>query len=285
MKVLHFTHPVHAEASLTAYILDCELAYGQDTDRPAVVICPGGGYLYCSPREGEPLALAYAARGFHTFVLNYSVQYATAGFTPLEEVSWAVGLLREHAAEWHLVPHQIAVCGFSAGGHLALASGTLAENKADALILGYPMGSVANKENQFFAQMLLGKPNPTEEDLAKLDAFGNIDGNAPPAFLFGTMEDRLTPYGALAIANAYTRAGVDYELHLFQFGPHGLALATAESADGSIQGIDPRFAQWHELSVSWLRKIFGEPQFVDKDTSKIGQCLKEMGLSLPKPGR
>lgn len=281
MKVVNYTHPNHPEATLTGYLWDCKLSLGQETNRPAVIVCPGGGYLYCSPREAEPIALAYASRGFHAFVLDYSVGFDAAGFAPLDEISWAIGLLREHAEEWHLIPNQIAVCGFSAGGHLALSSGILAENKANALILGYPVGSLSGKENAFFSDILLGKKDATDEDRDILDAVGHIDKNAPPAFLFGTVEDRLTPYGALGIANAYTQAGVDYELHLFQFGPHGLSLGTAETADGSSRCIDERFAQWHDMSVSWLRKIFGEPVFVDKDNSQIARIMEEMGITPP----
>lgn len=283
MKTFTFTHPVHSEATLTGYVLDCDITMGQETNRPAVIICPGGGYLYCAATEGEPVALAYAARGFHAFVLNYSVRFDAAGFSPLEEVSWVVGLVREHAAEWHIAADQIAVCGFSAGGHLALASGMLAENKPNALLLGYPVASMDGPQNAFFAQLLTGKEHPTAEDMKTLDAFGAIDANAPPAFLFATVEDRLTPYGALAIANAYSKAGVDYELHLFQFGPHGLGLGTAESANGSSQLLNERVAQWHDLSISWLRKIFGEPVFVDKSNSLVGHYLKEMGVKMPEP--
>ena len=53
MKMIHMTCPDHPEATLEGYILDCELSLGQEKNRPAVVICPGGGYLYCSPREAE----------------------------------------------------------------------------------------------------------------------------------------------------------------------------------------------------------------------------------------
>ena len=73
MQVLRMEYPASPGVFLEAYVLDCELALGQDTERPAVVVCPGGGYLYLSPREAEPVALAYAARGLHAFVLHYSV--------------------------------------------------------------------------------------------------------------------------------------------------------------------------------------------------------------------
>jgi hypothetical protein len=70
MKFFHMTLPGHPEATLDGYLLDMDLAMGQYTRRPAIVVCPGGGYVYCSRAEGEPVAMAYAARGFHTFVFK-----------------------------------------------------------------------------------------------------------------------------------------------------------------------------------------------------------------------
>ena len=55
MKMINISVPGHEDATLEGYILDCEISLGQNTNRPAIVICPGGGYLYCSPREGEPV--------------------------------------------------------------------------------------------------------------------------------------------------------------------------------------------------------------------------------------
>ena len=110
MKMIHIPVPGHEEASLEGYILDCELTLGQDIARPAIVICPGGGYVYCSPREAEPVALRYAANGFHAFILRYSTGWNCAGNTPLQEVSWVIGYLREHAQEWHIDPDKILTC-------------------------------------------------------------------------------------------------------------------------------------------------------------------------------
>lgn len=69
--------------------------------------------------------MAYAARGFHTFVLRYSTGHDAAGFSPLKEVSWVIGYIRENAEKWHIDPEKIVTCGFSAGGHLALSAGIL----------------------------------------------------------------------------------------------------------------------------------------------------------------
>lgn len=86
--------------------------------RPAVVVCPGGGYAYTSDREAEPIALALCARGFHACVLRYPC--APARFpAALRALAEAVAWVRAGAAENHVDPRQISVCGFSAGGHLA----------------------------------------------------------------------------------------------------------------------------------------------------------------------
>ena len=278
MKMIHMIVPDHPEAALEGYLLDCEITLGQETNRPAILVLPGGGYLYCSPREGEPVALSYAARGFHVFVLRYSTGYDAAGFAPLKEVSWAIGYIRENAAQWHIDSEQIVVCGFSAGGHLALSSGLLAENKPNAMILGYPAASCPNIPGaDFMLKLLEGREDVTDEDAKKYDLVSQITKAAPPVFLAATAEDMLTAWGALPVAKAYSDLGMAYELHIFQFGPHGYSLANEVTADGSMQMLEPAFAQWQELSVQWLRKTFGQPAFVDKSTSKMAQMLKELG--------
>ncbi|MGN0976999.1 MAG: alpha/beta hydrolase [Faecousia sp.] len=278
MQWIHMSVPDHPEATLDGYILDCEITLGQERSRPAVLVCPGGGYVYCSPREGEPVALSYAARGFHAFLLRYSVGKDAAGFTPLEEVSWAIGYIRENAERWNIDPRKIAVCGFSAGGHLALSSGLLAENKPNAMILGYPAASAPNMPGaDFLLKILEGRQDVTDADAEKYDLVKKITRDAPPVFLAATAEDVLTTYGALPVAKAYSDLGLPYELHIFQYGPHGYSLANEVSADGSLQNLDPAFAQWQELSVQWLHKTFGKPTFTDKSTSRMMQILKEQG--------
>ncbi len=276
MKMIHMTVPNHPEATLEGYLLDCELTLGQSKTRPAVVVCPGGGYVYCSPREGEPVALAYAARGFHAFVLRYSTGWDCAGFAPLQEIDWVIGCLREHAAEWHIDPEKIVSCGFSAGGHLALSSGLLAENKPNAMILGYP----ATAAERFMGQLLSGQKNPSPAQTARFDLVPQITADAPPVFLVATAEDFLTPYGALAVAKKYSDLGLGYELHIFQHGPHGYSLANEVCADGSSQVLNPAFAGWLDMSVAWLYKVFGANEFVDKSTSKMMGYLQKLGIQV-----
>ena len=279
MKMIHMQCPGHPEATLEGYILDCELTYGQEKTRPAIVVCPGGGYLYCSPREAEPVALRYAAAGFHAFILRYSTGWDAGGFSPLQEVSWVIGYLREHAEEWNIDPNKIVTCGFSAGGHLALSAGLLAENKPNAMILGYPATSAPNMPGgDFMLKILEGKKEVTDADAVKYDLVPQITKDAPPVFMVATAEDMLTGFGALPVAQKYSSLGKPYELHIFQHGPHGYSLADETCADGSSQVLNAAFAHWHGLSVSWLNKVFGEPQFVDKSTSKMAGIMRDMGL-------
>ena len=45
----------------------------QNQKRPCMIVCPGGGYGFCSERESEPLALHFLPEGFNVFVITYSV--------------------------------------------------------------------------------------------------------------------------------------------------------------------------------------------------------------------
>ena len=282
MKMIHIPIPGHPEATLEGYILDCELSLGQETNRPAVVICPGGGYAYCCPREAEPVALKYTASGFHAFILRYSTGWDAADFSPLKEVSWVIGYLREHAEQWHIDPQKIVSCGFSAGGHLALASGLLGENKPNAMILGYPAVNIPNMPGvNFMLQLLTGRKDVTDEDAAYYSLENHITKNSPPVFIAATAEDMLTGFGALPVAQKYSKLGLGYELHIFQHGPHGYGLGDETSADGSSNYLNSAFAHWHGLSVKWMHQIFGAPTFEKKNLSRMANHLAELGFNFP----
>ena len=279
MNMVHMTVPGSENATLEGYILDCAISLGQSQKRPAVLVCPGGGYMYCSPREAEPVALAYAARGFHAFILRYSVGWEAGGFKPLREVSWAIGYLREQAEQWHIDPEKIVVCGFSAGGHLALSVGLMAENKPNAMVLGYPAASAPNLPGMnFMLKLLEGKQDVTDADGEKYDLVSQITADAPPVFIAATAQDLLTPHGALPIAKKYSDLGKQYELHIFQYGPHGYALANEVTADGSSNNADPAFEKWHELSVQWIHRTFGKPELVERNTSALVKHMKRLGF-------
>ena len=76
------------DATVTAYLADNLTEMGRDHAlRPCLVICPGGGYQYCSQREAEPIALHFLPEGFHVFILNYSTEPHRYP-TQLREAAW-----------------------------------------------------------------------------------------------------------------------------------------------------------------------------------------------------
>lgn len=224
--------------------------------RPAVIVIPGGGYTHVGTREGEPVAMQFSAAGYHTFVLeSYGVEENARDLTPLRQLSEAIGLLRSHADEWGILPEKIAVCGFSAGGHLALSSAVLPlpdgpQHRPDAVLLGYPVVTAGPHAHRGSFRALSGS-----DDLAAHAAFGledRITPDTPPVFLWHTMTDETVPVeNSLLLLSALRRAGVPCEAHFFPDGPHGMSLATPEVGHDR-----PHAHRWVELALEWLAQTF-----------------------------
>lgn len=102
--------------ALTVYLRDSCDRMPRAIDRPLVLVVPGGGYTHVSAREGDPVALQFAAAGYHTAVLDYAICEKARDYLPLRQLAQAIGLVREHAAAWHVLPDKIAVCGFRRAG-------------------------------------------------------------------------------------------------------------------------------------------------------------------------
>ena len=131
--------------TLTLYLRESVEAMPHFRQRPLVLVVPGGGYTHVSPREGDPVALQFAAAGYHTAVLHYAVRENARDALPMRQLAQAIGLVRQHAEQWNILPDQIALCGFSAGGHLALSGavweipGMADQPRPNALLLAYPV--------------------------------------------------------------------------------------------------------------------------------------------------
>lgn len=220
--------------------------------RPAVLIFPGGGYYMLCEREAEPIALAYLGRGYNAFILRYTAGQGISFDMPFGDAQEAIKYIREHAEELRLADGKLACLGFSAGGHLASACGTMGPNRPDAMILCYP---VIHDD--------IGETMSCE--FPETDAL--VDDMTPPAFIFTTQGDTLVPCEhSLAFAMAMAKAERPYELHVFLSGDHGLALAEPSTCFGYDFGIQPVTAQWHRMSVDWLRALWGDYAPADKPT-------------------
>ncbi len=239
--------------------------------RPAVIVCPGGGYQFCSDREAEPVALQYAAAGFQVFVLRYTLGEAAVFPASLYDLGRAVKHVRDHAEEYNLLPDRLAVCGFSAGGHLTASLGVYwndpdllaacgavgRELRPDMLILGYPVISTSWMENSGHYARIAGG-DTSEEKYRKLNLHLAVNADTPPTFLtHGTADPAVPVRDSLQFAAALEACNVPFEMHVYSHAPHGYS--AADNTCYEIGDGDPVIAGWLPLSIEWLRRnVAGE---------------------------
>ncbi len=228
--------------------------------RSAILIFPGGGYEFLSDREGEPVALAFLAKGYSAFVLNYSVN--TSYPVPLNEAFMAVAYIRENAETYCVNRDKIAAIGFSAGGHLAglLATATAEEVKSvpiassvlpNAVILSYPVVTMGKYTHEGSRRVIsAGAKIPYEI----LSVEKRVTKDSIPAFIWHTVEDNCVPLeNSLMLAEAYRRAGVPFSMTVFEKGWHGMSLCNEETDNRDERDLKNSFiGQWFELAIDWL---------------------------------
>ncbi|KRN03155.1 esterase lipase [Levilactobacillus senmaizukei DSM 21775 = NBRC 103853] len=233
---------------------------------PAIIIVPGGSYTHIPEQQAEDLAMAWFSQGYQAFYLRYSFVGEVTPLlpTPMIELAKSMALLKANAADWQLNDRQIAVAGFSVGGHIAAlfndrwaqpafnqSAGTTPDQiKPQAVILGYPVITPA-----------AGFPNDLQvladwtNDPATIAADQLVTDDNVPTFIWGTSADPLVPVqNALAYAQASLAHQVDTDLHLFHHGPHGLALANDVTAWKTGTAL-PHVAHWLSLAHEWLKEL------------------------------
>ncbi len=239
----------------------------QNDKRPCIVICPGGGYSFCSQREGEPIALNFLSEGYNCFVINYSC--APHKFpSQLLEVAAVMDLIHNNEAEWNCDIQRIAIIGFSAGGHLACHYSNCYNCKevreyfpdsypVNASILSYPVISadftIAHKGSFY---NLLGKQELSKEDTEKFSLENRVGENTPPTFIWHTAEDTCVPVqNSLVYAKALSKYHIPYELHIFPFGCHGLSTADNQT-NGELEDKVKLIHSWINEVKDWLKITF-----------------------------
>ncbi len=231
-------------AKLSCYVQDLSPEMPTADIRPAMLVFPGGGYYFCSDREAEPIALAYLAEGFNAFVLRYSAGADVPWERSYEDAQAALRYVRENARELHIDPDRIGVIGFSAGGHLASAMGTVAEDKVNAMILGYPC-------------ILKEVGRRLKKQIPGTNQF--VSAETPPAFLFATSDDAVVPIRhSLRFAAAMAEKKRYFEMHIYPTGEHGFSLGRASEAGTNQAMVNPDAQAWFPASVRFLRHVFGD---------------------------
>jgi acetyl esterase/lipase len=181
----------------------------------------------------------------------------------LEDAQRTVGLVRFHAAEWHIDPHKIGVLGFSAGGHLSAAMSTHFAKRLypavdgadkesfrpDFAVAIYPghlsftaAESDAKRGSRKFA---LPHPPTADKDLV-LNPDLLVTSQTPPTFLLQAEDDHVDNVNdSLAYYIALKNAGVPVEMHLYAQGRHAFGLRRTQLP----------ITAWPQLVETWLRTI------------------------------
>lgn len=250
--------------------------YLQDTEvRAMIMIVPGGAYSMPSPLEAEIAAARFFKEGYHVCVLNYT-NNAMGLRKPvlkqaLQDIARAMRILRKESQRLRISPDQIAVCGFSAGGHLAAALAVHARKNwmrerqrselgqkisPDALILSYPLLSMREYSNEASRQNLLGK-YPEERMIEEMSLENQANCFVPKTFIWHSIKDKAVRVeNSLLFANSLQAKKVEYELHIYSHGEHGISIA-----DESVwcYQIDP-----NSPALEQLKKVFEYERFVNK---------------------
>ena len=269
---MHFERIALSVGTRKVY-MDAYVADRMTFDRDAVLVLPGGAYrMVCDEREGEPIALAFLARGINAFVLHYSVGEEYHYPSHLTEASCAMVYLKDHSDELGINKDRIFAVGFSAGGHLA---GSLAilhkeplvldllgieqgDNKPCGAILSYPVVSALCKTHEESFANLGGKPFEllSESEKRALSLECNVDSDSVPLFIWHTAEDEAVPVvGSLRLAEAYYNAERPFTLRVYPYGQHGLALANEITAGENGEYTAPFADEWVDASVKWMKTI------------------------------
>ncbi len=253
------------DAQLVVYARTCDEGVTSIKKRPAVVICPGGGYAICSLREAEPIALKFLEQGIQAFVLFYRVaphRYPT----PQQDAALAIHHVRENAQAYCVDENKISIMGFSAGGHLAASLGVFYDRKClyepfsltkedimpNALLLCYPVISALENAHRGSFVNLTGEEDAEKHVPYSLENF--VTEHTPPTFLWHTANDPAVPSeNSLLFALALKKHNVPYELHIYPDGVHGISLADEETTPEDSPLLYNKYCQrWMKEAVHFI---------------------------------
>ena len=224
----------------------------------AVVVFPGGGYwILAIDLEGTEVCDWLTARGITCVLLKYRVPgeglFPRSGPYPkspmaLEDAQRTLGLVRFHAAEWHIDPHKVGVLGFSAGGHLVAATSTHFRRRL------YPAVDAADKEScrpDFAVAIYPGHMLENTSKNFALNPYIPVTSQTPPTFLLQDEDDPIdTVKNSLVYYAALKKAGVPVEMHLYAQGGHAFGLRRTKLP---VTG-------WPQLVETWLGTIGMMPE-------------------------
>lgn len=273
-------YKILGEATLTAYLQKPSNQIYKASERPAILVLPGGGYGHISDRECEPVALAYSAKGYQAFTLVYTVGEKGVFPNPQLQAFSALAFIRDKAKEFNINKDKIAVVGFSAGGHLCASVGVHwnnkdlqksagvagGANKPNALVLVYPCITAKDGMRYEGIKTVHGK-GLTENELKLLSCEDYVSSHTPPTYICHTADDSTVPsVNSLLFATNLAKNNIPYKMNIYKNGIHGMSLATRavtpynEDTPSLVsqKAKDEHriFSKWFEESVQFLNEIF-----------------------------
>jgi len=219
----------------------------------AMIICPGGGYwdLYWQ-LEGEEVAAWLNSIGVTGVILKYRVPRRAdepkgePARRPLQDAQRAVSLVRSKAAEWGIHPDRIGIVGFSAGGHLAIATATSFEKRTYE-----PIDEVdkISCRPDFAVPVYSGYLKAKDKD--ELAPWLHVPEKTPPVFLVHGSDDIISPpEHSVVMYLALKRADVPAELHIYAGTTHDFGVRPGErsysswTASCARGGCNPRVSRY-----------------------------------------
>lgn len=263
---------------------------------PLVIVCPGGGFLGCSPNEGAPVARMLNRAGYHAAVLTYTTAASAPGVSAypqaLFDLADAIYLVRANAHDWGVDRQRIAILGFSAGGWLCAmyencwntplldGHGSPEERRPNAAVLCYPLvdyrggGMIRRDEADLAAvlgegdrvrmeafvsavnQAFLGDRELTDELVAEVSPLDHIGPDTPPTFVWTTFGDGLLD-PLQSIAYAQGLQAAGVPSELHVFQEGLHGLSLATEASAHKPAdVNPHVAHWSALACEWLGLTF-----------------------------
>lgn len=212
----------------------------------AMLICPGGGYwnLYWQ-LEGEEVAAWLNSRGVTGIILKYRVPRrpdeprGEPARRPLQDAQRAVSLVRSKAREWGIHPQRIGMVGFSAGGHLAVATATSFDKRTYA-----PIDDIDKVSCRPDFAILVYSGYLKARDKEELAPGLRIPARTPPIFLAHGGADLISsPAHSVVMYLALKKAGIPAELHIYAGAAH----------DFGVRRSAQPCSTWTQSCATWLR--------------------------------
>ncbi len=233
-----------------------------NTKRPCVIICPGGGYtILAAGHEGADVAKYFNSIGVNAIVLKYRIpndaNQIDKSIAPLQDAQQAILLARINADTWGIDKNKIGIMGFSAGGHLAsslathyndikIENPTKVSLRPDFQILIYPVISFGPEGHEGSRINLIGNAND-EKSKKAINYFSSekqITKDAPIAFLVHSKDDDVVPVAnAIHYYDNLIAHKVPAELYLYEKGAHGYGMKNPTSE-----------IVWTSVMKTWMQK-------------------------------